>query len=233
MRAVDLFGVLAVCSSLCFVWPQVVRLLRRKDATGVSATGAVWALAGFGLWTIYGLDRHLGPVTVANAQSVAGFLAAAVLARRYGGSAPRLVPVSVAVAAGLAVAVALPAEAVGWLAVAVGATAYLPQARVALRRDGSALAGVSIATYVLVAISGTLWATYGLFQHDVIIVTPNLLTVPSAVLIALRAHRHRSAAARPVDGDSPAPSAPPGPAPLVGPSAAAAATAAAAKAAAG
>ncbi len=204
MHFIDALGALVVLSSLCFVWPQVFRLIRTRDASGVSALGALWALAGFGLWTVYGADTHLGAVTIANAQSVAGFLVAAVLARRFGPAVPRFVPALLAIASGVvAAAVLLPAEAVGWTAVAVGATAYLPQARVALARDGSALGGVSITTYVLIAVSSALWASYGVFEHDVIVVAPNVVIIPTAALIALRALRHRASLVERAAGAAP------------------------------
>jgi len=48
---------------------------------------------------------------------------------------------------------------------------------------------VSAATYCLLTLSSSLWIVYGLLRRDALVVAPNLLIVPTAAVIALRARR--------------------------------------------
>ena len=80
-----------------------------------------------------------------------------------------------------------PAPVVGIAALVIAATGYLPQALVAWRAVD--VSGVSPATYVLLALSGTLWIVYGVLRRDMLVITPNLLIVPTATVIAVRALR--------------------------------------------
>jgi len=54
---------------------------------------------------------------------------------------------------------------------------------------GTDVAGVSAATYVLLTLSASLWMLYGLLRRDALVVAPNLLIVPTAAVIAVRARR--------------------------------------------
>ena len=67
----------AVCSMSSFV-PQVLKILRERDAEAVSAPMYVVTVAGFALWTSYGVMLGQWPLIAANAISLA--LAASVLA---------------------------------------------------------------------------------------------------------------------------------------------------------
>jgi uncharacterized protein with PQ loop repeat len=186
----DLAGAAAVASSLLFVWPQVRRLVRTRDPNGISVLGALWAMSGFTLWSAYGIDRHALPILIANAQALVGF--AIVLALRLRWGAPvgmrgfRLL-VGLGAVVVVVVGATAPAAAVGIAALSVGATSYLPQTYVALRAPD--VAGVSATTYVLLAISSSLWILYGVLRRDALIVAPNLLIVPTATVIAIRALR--------------------------------------------
>lgn len=208
MSLTAVFGTIAVVSVLFFAWPQVLRLRRTRDAAGVSMVGALWALAGFSLWTIYGLDQHLAPVVAADGQAVVGFVAVLALAWRFGGRAPRLPLYAIGTALALCVAgLALPATVVGVTAILIGSTGYLPQARLALR--GGDLTGISVATYAMIAGSGLLWITYGALLHNPIVAAPNFLIVPTAAVIAVRTARSRRRAVPP--GAAVAPEATPAP----------------------
>jgi uncharacterized protein with PQ loop repeat len=187
----DLFSVLAVAASIAFVWPQVVRLARRRDTDGVSALSALWACAAYTLWTAYGIRADLPAITVANAQLAVGFAIVLVLVARFGPVDRRLLPATVVVAAVvLTVSVAAPAAGPGVLAVVVGSSAFLPQAWVALRVED--LSGVSVATYLLVAAASACWLGFGIAEADPIVIVPSMLIIPVALTVAIRADRsHR------------------------------------------
>jgi len=202
VSASSVFGALAVAASIAFVWPQVVRLMRTRDADGVSVISALWGGAAYALWTAYGLRNDLPSVWIANSQLTVGFAIVTVLAARYGGAERWLVPAVVTVvAAVLAISLLTPEAAPGLAAVVVGSSAFLPQARVALTQDD--LSGVSVPTYLLITSSTLFWLGFGLAEADLIVVVPSLFIGPVALLIAVRAHRSHERGdtdASPTDG---------------------------------
>ena len=193
MGLTDLAGLAAVVSSLLFVWPQVVRLVRTRDPQGISPIGALWAMGGFTLWTAYGLDRHLYPIVVANGQALVGFAIVLGLRLRWGDPTGAFRTFA-APAAGMVLLVGATASStvVGIAAISIGATSFLPQAFVAWRAPD--VAGVSAATYILLTVSASLWIVYGLLRRDPLVVAPNLLIVPTAAVIAVRATRAQAQA---------------------------------------
>ena len=81
---VDVVGVAAgLCSMASFV-PQILKILREKDAESVSMRMYVVTVTGFVLWTAYGALLGSWPVWLSNAVNLT--LAAAILALklRYG-----------------------------------------------------------------------------------------------------------------------------------------------------
>ena len=82
------FGVAAgVCSLISFV-PQLVKIVREKQAEGVSLRMYGVTVAGFCCWTTYGLLSSAWPVAASN--SVCALLAAWIFALRlrYGDAKP-------------------------------------------------------------------------------------------------------------------------------------------------
>ena len=81
---VDIVGVGAgLCSMASFV-PQIVKIVREKDAEGVSLRMYVVTVSGFCLWIAYGVLLGSWPVWASNAVNLA--LAGTILALklRYG-----------------------------------------------------------------------------------------------------------------------------------------------------
>ena len=185
MTAAQILGAAAAASSLLFVWPQVVRLLRTGDVDGVSVPATLWASVAYVLWMIYGGREGLPFVVLANLQATVGFLIVVLLAARR-----RPVPLPVWTVAGLGVvllgaaAVAAPTAAVGALAIVAGASGFVPQTIVALRDQD--LSGLSITTYLLIALSTSVWAAYGIAEADPFLVAPTVLILPCSLIIAAR-----------------------------------------------
>jgi MtN3 and saliva related transmembrane protein len=70
-------GAAAVCSTVSFV-PQLVKIVRKRDASGVSTRMYLVTVVGFILWSSYGLMQHQWPLIISNLISLT--LAAAILA---------------------------------------------------------------------------------------------------------------------------------------------------------
>lgn len=86
--AANIVGTAAgLCSMISFV-PQIVKILREKDASAVSLRMYMVTVTGFVLWTAYGVLLGSWPVIVANA--VCLVLTAIILGLRwrYGGQPP-------------------------------------------------------------------------------------------------------------------------------------------------
>ncbi len=84
---VDVVGVAAgLCSMASFV-PQILKILRERDAESVSLRMYIVTVTGFVLWTAYGVLLGSWPVWLSNTVNLA--LAAAILALKLRYGAPR------------------------------------------------------------------------------------------------------------------------------------------------
>lgn len=81
-------GTLAgLCSMVSFV-PQIVKILREKDASAVSLRMYMVTVTGFILWTTYGVLLKSWPVGVSNAVCLLLTATILTLRWRYGGQTP-------------------------------------------------------------------------------------------------------------------------------------------------
>jgi uncharacterized protein with PQ loop repeat len=184
MTAAAVLGTMAAVSSLFFVWPQVLKLARTSDVDGVSVPATLFALAGYLIWILYGLREGLPFVAGANLQAAVGFGLVVTMTARQRAVDQR---VWLAAGAGLAFVVLVFAAApgaLGALAIVVSSAGFVPQAIVALREPD--LSGLSIWTYLLIAMSTSIWAAYGIAEADPYLVAPTLLVLPSSLIIAAR-----------------------------------------------
>jgi MtN3 and saliva related transmembrane protein len=69
-------GAAAIFSTASFV-PQLVKIVRERDTSGVSTRMYFVTVVGFGLWSTYGLMQHQWPLIASNVTSL--FLAGAIL----------------------------------------------------------------------------------------------------------------------------------------------------------
>ncbi|HWE47083.1 MAG TPA: SemiSWEET transporter [Caulobacteraceae bacterium] len=80
---VEVIGAAAgLCSVASFV-PQLVKMIREKDAKAVSLRMYAVTVTGFSLWLIYGLLRQSLPLIVSNGVSLVLSGAILVLKLRY------------------------------------------------------------------------------------------------------------------------------------------------------
>jgi MtN3 and saliva related transmembrane protein len=81
---INTFGVIAgLCSMASFV-PQIVKILRERDASSVSLRMYAVTTVGFICWTAYGALSGSWPVTLANAVCLCLVLAILFLRLRFG-----------------------------------------------------------------------------------------------------------------------------------------------------
>ncbi|MGE0597426.1 MAG: SemiSWEET family sugar transporter [Hyphomonadaceae bacterium] len=81
---VNAFGVVAgLCSMASFV-PQILKIVRERDASGVSLRMYAVTIVGFACWTAYGALSGSWPVTAANAVCLVLVTTILVLRLRFG-----------------------------------------------------------------------------------------------------------------------------------------------------
>lgn len=189
MTAAEVLGAVGVLLNQVFIWPQV----RRAFATveGVAALTVLSGLLARALWTVYGSVLDDAALVLGNVTVATGFLLLLLLLLRRARQ-PLALLAGAAAVAGIVLAATLAGEAVlGWVAVVTAAVVNLPQMVRALS-DRDRLAGVSVATYVLIAAASACWLTYGVLVHQPLISAPHLLLLPTALVTAWVAVRSRS-----------------------------------------
>jgi len=83
-------------------------------------------------------------------------------------------------------------EGIGLLAGFLGVSGWYPQVRrvwIDKRADG-----VSVTTFTVIAISLSLWLTYGVLKNSIAIVTANIFALIMILMIAIGAYRIQSLA---------------------------------------
>ncbi len=150
-------GVLATIVGLTRAMPQLVRLLRARDAAGISVDGCVTSAIVSSFWATYGVLTGQPAVVLASGTPAAIFVLITIAALRYGRRVNefRAAPLFLA----LFIAVVVTGGAVGLgLVLTVGAlVANTPHVIVAYREND--LSGVSPSTWKLTATDGAIWVT--------------------------------------------------------------------------
>ncbi len=144
------------------------------------------SLSGSILWVVYGIAAQTYLVVTANVMTIIGFGVVIIAQVRHRAvSWQRVLVVETAVVSIAIISGVFSRDVLGVLAVVVGGTGIVPQAIRAARTTH--LVGVSVATFVMVVVMSVSWGIYGLMIGDLYVATPNVVIVPSALFIMLRA----------------------------------------------
>ena len=179
-------GLWCTALSVSFIWPQVIHVYRHHTVEGLSPTGTLHGASGSVLWCLYGIARGNGPLIISNGLIVLamGLIAAAQVRHRVL-ALRTLVLAAVGAVTLAAVALAISPALLGWTAIVVGATSILPQTWHTLRAPD--LSGVSTSTYGLLILTACSWALYGIVIGDPLVTLPNLIVIPAAIVIEVKA----------------------------------------------
>jgi MtN3 and saliva related transmembrane protein len=85
---INAIGVLAALCSMSSFIPQAHKIFRERDASSVSVRMCVIMVAGFALWTLYGVLLKSWPLVGSNLVSLALASLILMLKLRYPGSKP-------------------------------------------------------------------------------------------------------------------------------------------------
>ena len=187
---------IALGLALALILPQLVRIARGRDATGISVGGLVSGTISFVAWLAYYLHLDETAAVVAMAGGGTAYLATTVLAVRFDGDRRGLaVPLVLSIV--LAIAIALG----GWdaLALALVTTvlwAYVPA--VVSAWTAPTITGLSPLTWSLAAAYGAVWALFGADRSSLAITLNGILNLVLAigVLAAVIARRPSSPGGR-------------------------------------
>lgn len=164
MKTASLLGVIGTVIGLIRAVPQLVRLLRTRQAHGVSVdTAATSSIVSFG-WATYGVLTDQPYVSFATGSSGVIFALITVLAMRFGRRITefRIAPLWLAVlllvggiAGTIGLGLALPISVLA---------ANIPQLWVAYKERN--LTDLSLGTWLLSMTDGLVWGVYAVIQQD-------------------------------------------------------------------
>ena len=184
-QAVALFVAVGTAIGLVRALPQLVRLLRARDAHGVSVdTAATSSIVSFA-WVTYGVLTAQGAVAAASGASAVMFALVTVVALRFGRTARELRAAPAWLVVLLVAALTGGARGLGLLLPVSVLVANVPQLVVAWReRD---LSGLSLGTWLLTVLEATVWGSYALVAGDRAILLYAVLNLAtSGGIVALR-----------------------------------------------
>ncbi len=186
---VTVVSVTACVAACSFLVPQLVRLVRTKDAAGVSATMAGIGALSCIAWMFYGLAVDVWPLALTGGLGACEYLGFCALLRRSRRPLGRATAVT-AVGAVLLIGSMALAEAAGrgmWsgLAAALDAAVvaqYLPAVLAAHRSPSTS--GIAAGTWAMVGLNGALWGMYGFLIGDVALIGYGLALGAATVGVA-------------------------------------------------
>lgn len=188
MSLAALFIVVGTAIGLVRALPQLVRLLRTRDAHGVSVDSAGTTSVVSFAWATYGVLTGQAAVALASGSSAVMFALVTVMALRLGRRAREMRTLPVWLIVLLAAGVIGRADGLGLLLPVSVLVANVPQLRVAWREQD--LSGLSLGTWLLSFLEAAVWGTYGLLAGDrAILVYGTLQLATSGGIVALRLAR--------------------------------------------
>jgi uncharacterized protein with PQ loop repeat len=191
MNFTSILGTLGTLLGLVRAVPQLARLLRAREAFGVSVdTAGTSTIVSLG-WVVYGLLTNQPFVSLATAPTALTFAIITLAALRFGRSLRefRIAPVwcAVLLLAGLAGGI----NGLGLVLSISVLVSNLPQLWVAYREGN--LADLSLGTWLLCTADGLVWGSYAFLMGDMSILSYGIFQFStSAAITALKlAHRAR------------------------------------------
>ena len=185
MDAAGGLGALGTLIGLVRAMPQLVRLVRTRDAHGVSLdTAATSSIVSFG-WATYGALTEQLPVVLATGSSGVVFALITLYAMKLGRRPAELRAAPVWLVVLVTATLIARADGLGVLLPVSVLVANVPQLLVAYREAD--LTGLSPSTWLLSVSDGAVWAAYALVTGDLAILVFGVLqSTTSGAIVARR-----------------------------------------------
>ena len=176
-------GSVGIVIGLVRAVPQLVRLLRKREAYGVSLdSSATSSIVSFG-WATYGLLTHQIYVSFATGSSGLIFAIITFFALRFGRSAEEFKVAPFWLIVLFLSGVLIGKSGLGIILPISVLASNIPQLCVAYKEGD--LADLSLGTWVLSITDGLVWGIYSLIQHDISIMTYGFFQLATSGLIVL------------------------------------------------
>lgn len=185
MNSLSLLGALGTLIGLVRAVPQLVTLVRTRQAYGVSVdTAATSSIVSFG-WATYGMLTAQPYVSLATGSSGVIFALITIMALRFGRKVQefKIAPLWLVVL--LFAGVMAGQTGLGLVLPISVLAANIPQLWIAYREGN--LADLSLGTWLLSMSDGLVWGIYSLIQQDIsIIVFGFFQLISSGLIVALK-----------------------------------------------
>lgn len=164
MNIPSILGLFGTLIGLVRALPQLISLLRSKEAGGVSIdTAATSSIVGFG-WAVYGFMTNQPDVALATGSSAIVFLIITFFALQFGRQIKELKIAPIWCCVLLLAAIIKEESGLGIILPISVLVSNIPQLWVAYKEDN--LSDLSLGTWLLSMSDGFVWGAYSLIQHN-------------------------------------------------------------------
>ena len=185
MEIAAIVGLTGTLIDLVRATPQLARLVRTRQAFGVSVDTAATSCIVSSGWTVYGIITQQPFVMLASGFMATIFLMITLMALRLGRSPReiRVAPIWLAVL--LVAGIGLGKNGLGAALAVSSLASNIPQIRVAYREDN--LSGLSLGSWLLTLSGGLVWGFYGVLKGDMAIMASAFFqSLTSLIIIGLK-----------------------------------------------
>jgi uncharacterized protein with PQ loop repeat len=188
MNISSILGMFGTILGLVRAMPQLVRLLRAREAFGVSVdTAATSAIVSFS-WLTYGVLTDQFYFSLASGLTGLIFALVTLFALRFGRQVKEFKVAPVWLAVILLAGVVAGKNGLGMVLSISVLVANVPQVRLAYRESN--LTDLSLGTWLISTMEGLIWLTYSLLQQDIsIMVSAFLQAMTSGLIVAIKLAR--------------------------------------------
>jgi uncharacterized protein with PQ loop repeat len=188
MNMISILGTFGTILGLVRAMPQLVRLLRAREAFGVSVdTAATSAICSFG-WVAYGVLTDQFYFSLASALTGLIFALIALFALRFGRQVKELKVAPIWFTVLFLAGVVAGKNGLGLVLAISVLVANIPQLWLAYQESN--LTDLSLGTWSISTIEGVTWLTYALLRQDIaIIVSAFFQAMTSGLIVALKVAR--------------------------------------------
>ncbi|MCC6500483.1 MAG: hypothetical protein IT313_09485 [Anaerolineales bacterium] len=188
MDIISILGTLGTILGLIRAMPQLIRLLRAKEAFGVSVdTAGTSAICSFG-WVVYGVLTNQFYFSLASGLTGFIFALIALFALRFGRQIKEFKVAPIWFAVLLLAMTIVGKNGLGVVLSISVLIANLPQLRLAYKESN--LTDLSLGTWTISTVEGLIWLTYSvLLQDSAIIVSAFFQAMTSGLIVIMKLTR--------------------------------------------
>jgi uncharacterized protein with PQ loop repeat len=188
---------LATTVGCLFLIPQIVRLVRRRDVSGVSPSAAALGVVQTLSWATYGIGTGAWAVVISSAVAAPQYAAVFLFTTRRRSGRRRATGQAALSLSGVAAASAFttwsgkgPWPGLGAALTVAVIWQYVPAVLAAFGPNGAA--GLSVTTWLLIGGNGSVWTVYGVIIGAAAVIAYGLVldVAAAAVLFAIWRHNH-------------------------------------------